>query len=111
MRTWILTALLATAIFSHLWTFLSSQTVGFSSPVPTRGREGTELQVVSALLPNGGQQIVVLDANQKSLSVYHVSPQDGKVQLRSVRNIAWDLSMEEFNGTAPLPSELRQIRP
>lgn len=111
MRTWILPTLLAVAVVSQFWSLLFSQTATFSPAPPIRGGDGLALQVVSSILPNGGQQIVVLDTVQKSMSVYYISPQDGKVQLRSVRNIAWDLSMEEFNGTAPLPSELKQIRP
>lgn len=59
---------------------------------------------------NGGQQIVVLDQSIRSLAVYHVDTV-GNIQLRSVRSLVWDLRMEEFNGQAPTPSELKRVQP
>jgi hypothetical protein len=88
------------------------------SPSPHRGHsqspklsEATSVEVVSTMLPNGVQQIVVIDTQQKSMAVYQVEPNQGKIQLRSVRRLVWDLQMEEFNGQTPLPSELRKVQP
>ena len=76
------------------------------------GDTGAEaLKVVSSMLPNGMQQIVVVEASGRTMAVYHVEPAQGKIQLRSVRNLTWDLRMEQFNGQSPLPSELRQVQP
>jgi hypothetical protein len=69
------------------------------------------LQVISTLLPSGVQQLAIVDTRSRSLAVYHIEPTAGKVQLRSVRNMLWDLQMEHFNGQSPLPSELRQVQP
>jgi hypothetical protein len=55
------------------------------------------------------QQIVILDSSNRSLAIYTVDA--GNVQLRSVRSLVYDLRMEEFNGAAPLPSELRRVQP
>lgn len=87
-------------------------------PLPQAARSQTtqmgsangSMEVVSTTLPSGEQQIVVIDTEKKVLAVYHVEPTQGKVQLRSVRQLAWDLQMEQFNGLSPLPSELRQMR-
>ena len=57
-----------------------------------------------------GTQLVVLDDSIRSLAVYHVDAA-GNLQLRSVRSLNWDFRMEEFNGAAPLPSELRRLQP
>ncbi len=73
--------------------------------------EGGRLQIVSTLLPTGVQQLVVLDREDRALAVYHVEPAQGKIQLKSVRRIVWDLKMEQFNADAPLPGELRNIQP
>lgn len=70
---------------------------------------GGSLQMVATMLPTGTQQIIVMDSAQRSLAVYHVD--GGNLQLRSVRSMVWDLRMEEFNGTPPLPSELRRVHP
>ncbi len=69
------------------------------------------LQIVSTMLPSGTQQIVVVEPAARTLAVYHVEPAQGKIQLKSVRNLVWDLRMENFNGQSPLPSELRQVEP
>lgn len=69
------------------------------------------LQVVSTLLPTGVQQLVVVDSLQHSMAVYHIEPGQGKIQLRSVRRMQWDLRMEQFNAEAPFPSELREVQP
>ncbi|MFK7736601.1 MAG: hypothetical protein AB8B50_11250 [Pirellulaceae bacterium] len=88
------------------------------SPAPERSHsqtpspgEAASVEVVSTMLPNGAQQIVVIDTQQKSMAVYQVEPNQGKIQLRSVRRLVWDLQMEEFNGQTPLPSELRKVQP
>ncbi|MFN3191517.1 MAG: hypothetical protein ACE361_13495 [Aureliella sp.] len=74
------------------------------------GAGNKAMEVVSTMLPSGEQQIVVIDTESKVMAVYHVEPSQGKVQLRSVRQLAWDLQMEQFNGLSPLPSELRLMR-
>lgn len=69
------------------------------------------LQLQSTMLPTGVQQLSVLDSQAKSLAIYHIEAATGKLQLKSVRNLRWDLQMEHFNGQSPLPSELRQAQP
>ncbi|MEO8270136.1 MAG: hypothetical protein ABI557_10460 [Aureliella sp.] len=69
------------------------------------------LQVQSVMLPSGVQQLSVIDSQVKSLAVYHLEPTTGKILLKSVRNLQWDLQMEHFNGQAPLPGELHQVQP
>jgi hypothetical protein len=53
------------------------------------------------------QQLTVVDPKRRSVSVYHIELETGKIQLRSVRNINWDLSIEEYNAARPLPHEIR----
>lgn len=69
-----------------------------------------DLQVVSTILPTGVQQIVVTDPKVRVMAVYHVDAAHGKLQLKSVRSLRWDLGMEEFNSESPLPSELRVLQ-
>lgn len=88
---------------------LLSQTPSGKPAVPSIS--GENLELVSTMLPSGTQQVVVLDAAGRSMAVYHIEPAQGKIQLKSVRNLAWDLRMEHFNGLSPLPNELRQVEP
>lgn len=66
--------------------------------------------IVEATVVEGRyQQIVVVDPKQKTFAVYHVELSTGAVELRSVRNITWDLQITHYNGKNPLPSEIQSI--
>jgi hypothetical protein len=43
------------------------------------------------------------------LAVYHIDLTTGRTELKSVRKIHWDLQIEEFEGSAPLPQEVRAL--
>lgn len=68
---------------------------------------GGALQGLTWNTPNG-QQLAVLDEKLRVLSVYEINS-SGTITLRSVRNIGWDLQMEEFNSTNPSPREIRAM--
>jgi hypothetical protein len=66
-----------------------------------------ELIAFDAKVGDKIQQLTVIDPKQKSVSVYHIELETGKIALRSVRNIHWDLNIEEYNAARPLPREIR----
>ena len=53
--------------------------------------------------------MTVIDPEKHVLGVYHIDLTSGEIVLKSVRNIHWDLQMGEFNGTKPLPQEVRSM--
>ena len=55
------------------------------------------------------QQVTVIDPKQQVMSVYHVDLASGAIELRSVRNIHWDLQMSDFNGKSPLSQEIQAM--
>ena len=61
------------------------------------------------------QQVTIIDPKTRVMAVYHVAAgaeKSGEIELKSVRKFDWDLQMEEFNATSPLPREVRsQIAP
>jgi hypothetical protein len=65
------------------------------------------LLAFSTTLAEDRQQITIIDAATKVVSVYHIEPKSGEIILRSVRNVTWDMEMTVFNGTSPLPQEIR----
>lgn len=69
---------------------------------------GSGLIVVDAQA-TGGHRLIVVDPDTRALGVYQIDDESGRVELRSVRNIQWDLQMPEFNGAAPLPREIREL--
>jgi hypothetical protein len=68
-----------------------------------------ELLMTTSLLADGRQQVVVTDTKTKTMAIYEVEPVTGKVLLRSVREIRWDLQMQQFNATSPTPGEIRSM--
>ncbi len=54
-------------------------------------------------------QVVIVDPNTRAMSVYQIDRTSGEITLKSVRNVRWDLQMEEFNGVSPTPSEIRSL--
>lgn len=58
------------------------------------------------------QQVTIIDPKTRVMGVYHVKTATGEIELKSVRKFDWDLQMEEFNPTVPLPREVRsQVAP
>ncbi len=75
--------------------------------MPPAAAAGTELIVVPMTLGDKGQMLTVVDPRQRVLSVYHIDAATGKIALKSVRKIQWDLQIDEFNNDKPLPQEIR----
>lgn len=67
------------------------------------------LLAMNATTPTGDQLITVIDRQQQVMSVYLVESKTGEINLKSVRNLRWDFMMDEFNGTKPLPEEIRAL--
>jgi len=57
----------------------------------------------------GRQQVTVVDPRRQVMAVYHIDRNSGAINLRSVRNVQWDLVMEDFNSGTPTPREIRSI--
>jgi hypothetical protein len=68
---------------------------------------GGELIAVPSSVGDKGQLLTVIDPRQQAMGVYWVEAGTGKITLRSVRNIRFDLMMMDFNGDNPLPREIR----
>jgi hypothetical protein len=78
-------------------------------PVPA-AVAGTELIVVpTALGDNVHQMLTVVDPRQRVLSVYHINIATGKIALKSVRNIQWDMQINDLNNEDPLPQQIRSL--
>ncbi|MGQ9576509.1 MAG: hypothetical protein ACUVUC_14445 [Thermoguttaceae bacterium] len=70
-----------------------------------------DLIAVSASVPDRYQQLTIIDPKQRVMGVYHVEYATGKITLRSVRRFQYDLELTQFNGTDPLPEEIRALLP
>lgn len=64
----------------------------------------------SVQLVDGRQQITVIDTRVRSIAVYQLDPRTGAISLKSVRNMHWDLQMDDFNsGGDPSPRDIRTL--
>jgi len=69
----------------------------------------SEVIALSSDVDAGHQQVVVIETKNRTMSVYHIKRETGEIALKSVRNFRWDMQLEEFNGTKPLPREIRAL--
>ena len=58
---------------------------------------------------DGRQMLTVIDPRTQVLGYYQFDPTKGEIILKGVRNIRWDLQIDEYNGVSPLPSEVRSL--
>jgi hypothetical protein len=58
---------------------------------------------------DGRQQVTLIDPRSRVMAVYHVDRTNGSLALKSVRNVHWDLQMEEFNTGNPTPREIKPL--
>jgi hypothetical protein len=85
--------------------------VGGEASAPTRPVMGAggDLIVVPFGSPEKGPLLSVIDPRQRVMSVYRLDPATGKIALKSVRNLRWDLQMNDFNNDPPLPREIQSL--
>ena len=83
---------------------------GAARQMQDRALPSDQLIALSFDLGDGRQQVTVVDPRQHVLAVYQVDKASGGIALKSVRNVQWDLLMEDFNSAgAPSPREVRAI--
>jgi hypothetical protein len=74
-----------------------------------RAAGSPDLLALSFDAGDGRQQITVVDPRQRVMAVYHVDRATGGLSLKSVRNLQWDLLIEDFNSDKPTPREVRAL--
>jgi len=70
---------------------------------------GGDLLVVPIPSGDRGQLLAVIEPRQHVMSVYRIEATTGKIALKSVRNLHWDLQMSDLNNEAPLPQEIQSL--
>ncbi|MEX2176158.1 MAG: hypothetical protein WD872_17485 [Pirellulaceae bacterium] len=80
-----------------------------AAPGQDRAGSSAELLALSFDAGEGRQQLTVLDPRTRVMAVYHVDRVTGALSLKSVRNVHWDLQIEDFNSANPTPREIRAL--
>jgi hypothetical protein len=97
---------LAVCVVDHRGEVMAQHVAPNSQPSP-QPICGGDLIAVPSPVGDKGQLLTVLDPRQQTMGVYWIEAGTGKITLRSVRNIRYDLQMTDFNGDNPLPREIR----
>jgi hypothetical protein len=99
-------AVLAVCVIDRRGEVMAQHAAPYPQPTP-QPMGGGELIAVPSPVSDKGQLLTVLDPRQQTMGVYWIEAGTGKITLRSVRNIRFDLMMTDFNGDNPLPKEIR----
>jgi len=75
------------------------------STAPVGPNQG--LMTIASPPQEGQQMFTVIDSATRAMAVYHVDLKSGQTTLRSVRNLHWDLQLEDFNSVTPKAREVR----
>lgn len=76
-----------------------------------KSAQSGDLMAFSGDAADGRTQLVLIDAKTRAVGVYHIDRATGQVALRSVRNVHWDLQIDDFNGGSPSPQEIKSLLP
>lgn len=89
---------------TDLWTEASGEATQAAKPVVGSGLQWQILQI-----PNSPPTIVVVDPDRQVVAVYQIDAASGVITLKSVRRIVFDLQLDAFNATEPVPDAVRQM--
>jgi hypothetical protein len=82
----------------------------FERPPQDRVASSPELLALSHDGGDGRQQITIVDPRQKVMAVYTIDRATGALALKSVRNLQWDLQIEDYNSASPAPRDIRALK-
>jgi hypothetical protein len=88
----------------------AAMSAGVDRSSQDRAASSPDLLALSHDGPDGRQQITIVDPRQRVMAVYHVDRVSGALALKSVRNLTWDLLIEDFNSGSPAPRDIRALK-
>jgi hypothetical protein len=84
-----------------------------AAPGASYAASGGRTDLITYFLPgenNKPTSLTIIDPAGRHVAVYHVNRDTGEIELKSVRNIAWDLGMDYFNTGGLKPEEIRAMQ-
>ncbi len=70
---------------------------------------GGDLIAVPGPVGEQGQLLTVIDQKRRVIAVYLINQTTGKIALRSVRNIQWDLQLTYLDNEGLLPKDIQSL--
>jgi hypothetical protein len=103
---WSIGLAITVAALAMCWTAVAQQ----PAPGATYGAGNPGGDLITYFLPVEGKPstLTVIDPAARRIAVYHVNRESGEIELKSARNIAWDLRMDYHNNAGILPEEIRK---
>jgi hypothetical protein len=73
---------------------------------------GGRNELITYCTPAEGKptSLLVIDPAARRVAVYHINRESGEIQLKSVRNIAGDLSLDNWNTGGLSPDEISKMQ-
>lgn len=84
-----------------------SQPAGMNKPVLTSSPGQLNWQILEN--PKGPHAVLIFDPVRQVFAVYHVDSAAGAIMLKSVRNVAADLRLDQFNSSNPAPKDIQSM--
>ncbi len=80
-------------------------------PPSSASRAGSSGELIALSSPAGDacDLVTVIDPKARTMCVYQIEKATGKIALRGVRNISWDLQMTYYNNEKPLPQDVQAM--
>jgi|SRR5262245_18820575 len=75
-----------------------------------RAASSADLLALSHEGADGRQQVTIVDPRQRVMAVYSIDRANGSIALKSVRNLQWDLMIEDYNSGTPAPRDIRALK-
>jgi hypothetical protein len=113
MRPSFVGALLGASLVIGALVGRSSSEPAYGPPIDLPARSGSSDLLTHVTGGDAGPvALTVIDPRQRVVAVYHEDRVSGELELKSVRNITWDLQMIEFNSGKPFkPQDVRSGLP
>ncbi len=109
MRSALGGALVCAMVLALAWMPPAVEQVAAQQPTGSPTVATGSLIALSHTAAGNRQQVTVIDTVKRVMTVYHIEPEEGTIELKSVRKIEWDMEMVQFNGTTPLPADIRKL--
>ena len=110
MRRSLFGALLGASLVIAVSADRGSSETAFAPPIDSPVRSGSELITHVSGTDSPVLTVTVVDPKQRVMAVYHVDRASGALQLKSVRNLQWDLMIEDYNSASPAPRDIRALK-
>ena len=114
MRGLVVGGLLGLALFvvgvARMADAQGPRTAAVERSVHDRATGSSDLLALSHEGPDGRQQITIVDPRQRVMAVYMIDRTSGALSLKSVRNLQWDLMIEDYNSGTPAPRDIRALK-